>query len=91
MAPNFKIYSHKNEENLHLKLKGDFDGDSAKELCNVLEKYCSHVKKIFIHTCSLSSVHPFGRDVFQKKYGHSNKVMRTLVFTGEYGNIIGVL
>ena len=29
MALNFKIYCHQNNDNLHLKLMGDFDGSSA--------------------------------------------------------------
>jgi len=39
MALNFKIICHKNSENLHLKLMGDFDGSSAYELINTLKKY----------------------------------------------------
>jgi hypothetical protein len=32
MAANFQILSHKTRESLHLKLNGDFDGNSAYEL-----------------------------------------------------------
>jgi hypothetical protein len=36
MASNFKILVHRNSENLHLKLTGDFDGTSAQKLLNAL-------------------------------------------------------
>jgi hypothetical protein len=38
MAANFKIFVHKNSENLHLKLIGDFGGNSACELLNLWGK-----------------------------------------------------
>ena len=36
MATGFKICVHRNSENLHLKLKGNFDGTSAHELLTVM-------------------------------------------------------
>jgi len=85
MASNFRIYCHQNKDNLHLKLMGDFDGSSAYELINTLKKYRCITGKVFIHTCSLSSVHSFGLDVFQKNYT-IKKLSRILTFTGGYGN-----
>ena len=85
MAPNFRIYCHQNRDNLHLKLTGDFDGSSAYELINLLKKYGGIVRRIFIHTCFLSSVCSFGLDVFQKSKT-IKKLSRILTFTGEYGN-----
>jgi len=87
MAPNFKIFSHQNSDNLHLKLMGDFDGSSAYELIHALEKYNGNSGKVFIHTCALSSVHPFGLNVFQKN-GSIKKLSQSLTFTGEYGATI---
>ena len=89
MAPNFKIYCHQNSDNLHLKLMGDFDGTSAYELIHVLEKYHGNTGRVFIHTCALSSVHPFGLDVFQKN-GSIKKLSQSLTFTGEYGDAIAL-
>ncbi|MFO7970297.1 MAG: hypothetical protein R6U40_00950 [Desulfobacterales bacterium] len=85
MALNFKIICHKNSKNLHLKLMGDFDGSSAYELINTLKKYNGNARKVFVDTCSLLSVHPFGLDVFQKNCA-VKKLSRTLTFTGEYGD-----
>lgn len=87
MASNFRIFPHQNSENLHLKLIGDFDGSSAYELINTLEKYHGNGGKVFIHTCALSSVHPFGLEVFQKNCS-VKKLSRNLTFTGEYGDTI---
>jgi hypothetical protein len=39
MASNFKIFSLETRDSLHLKLDGDFDGNSAHELLNTLKKY----------------------------------------------------
>ncbi len=85
MAINFKIFLHRNSDNLHIKLRGDFDGSSAHELLNILKAHNGNIKNIFIHTCSLSSVHPFGLDVFQK-YCAVNKLLHSLTFTGDYGD-----
>ena len=60
MAANFRVSTHRNTENLHLKLIGDFDGTSAHELINVIEKRCNRANKVFIHTNSLKRIHPFG-------------------------------
>jgi len=85
MALNFRFICHKHCENLHIKLMGDFDGSSAYELINALEKYNGNAGKVFVDTCSLLSVHPFGLDVFQKNCA-VKKLLRALTFTGEYGN-----
>ena len=87
MAPNFKIFSHQNSDNLHLKLMGDFDGSSAYELIHALEKYNGNTGRVFIHTCALSSVHPFALNVFQKN-GSIKKLSQSLTFTGDYGATI---
>ncbi|MDH3357618.1 MAG: hypothetical protein OET81_09740 [Desulfobacteraceae bacterium] len=87
MATNFKIFSHKNSDNLHLKLMGDFDGSSAYELIHTLEKYHDNTGRVFIHTCALSSVHPFGLNIFQKN-NSIKKLSQSLTFTGEYGATI---
>jgi anti-anti-sigma regulatory factor len=87
MASNFKIFCHQNSDNLHLKLLGDFDGTSAYELIHALEKYHGNGGKVFIHTCSLSSVDPFGLEVFQKNCS-IKKLSQALTFTGEYGTMI---
>ena len=82
MAANFKIYRHRTRDSLHLKLDGDFDGNSAHELINTLTKYGTGLFQIFIDTNELKTIHPFGRDVFQKTLGISNNNLGNLVFIG---------
>ena len=85
MASNFRIFSHRNSDNLHLKLKGDFDGSSAHQLINTPKEQNGNVSKIFIHTCNLSSMDPFILEVFQKNFS-VNKLSDRLTFTGEYSD-----
>jgi len=77
MAKNFKIIKHRQNKCLHLKLKGDFDGNSAFELINTL-KETANVPKIYIHAESLKSVDPFGSEVFEKHFfeikGNADKI-----------------
>jgi ABC-type transporter Mla MlaB component len=81
VAANFRIFSHLNSENLHLKLVGDFDKYSVWELLMALNAYRDYVKKIFIHTSDLSQVDPAARELFSStlvdfKAGR-NSVIRT--------------
>ena len=90
MASNFQIYSFKTRDSLHLKLEGDFDGSSAYELINTLTEHGKGFYEIFIDINDLKSIHPFGRDVFQKNLRSSNKLYRNLVFIGKNGHEIGI-
>ena len=80
MASNFHIFSYKTSDSLHLKLSGDFDGSSAHELINTLIEHSTDFYQIFIDTNDLKTIHPFGRDVFQKKLGSFNKQFRNFIF-----------
>jgi hypothetical protein len=79
MASNFKISIHRNSENLHLKLIGDFDGSSAFELINVLKRHWNGVYRVIIHTESLKAIYPFGRHMFQQNLpnliGHHSRIL----------------
>jgi hypothetical protein len=87
MASNFRIFSHRNSDNLHLKLMGDFDGSSAFELANLLNRHQNSTRKIFIHTSNVSSVHPFGQAAFQKDRTVKN-LSNSLTFTGQHGRTL---
>ena len=87
MASNFKIISHKNKGNVHIRLTGDFDGSSACELINVLEACNKTRGKIVIDTCGLLSIHPFGRGVFHR-YSSGRRLPSDVTFTGKYGSTI---
>ena len=88
MATNFKICAHRNGENVHLKLRGDFDGTSAHELLKTLKKYSNHTSRVFIHTSSLKNIHPFGLNVFHKNLHLLNGKSLDLVYTGKHASRI---
>jgi hypothetical protein len=89
MASNFRIFTHRNSDNMHLKLSGDFDGSSAFQLLNLLKKCANNgTYKIFIHTGSLNNIHPFGRDTFRKNLCDLNGRATQLLFTGEHAGKI---
>ena len=88
MASNFQIFSCKTRDSLHLKLHGDFDGNSAHELINTLIDADSNFWEIFIDTDGLKTVHPFGRAVFEKNLGILNKKLNNLIFVGRNGHKI---
>lgn len=83
MASNFKILVHQNGIDLHLKLLGDFDGSSAHQLLNILEKYCCNCARVFIHTNYLKRIIPFGRSVFLANLHFLKGEPVHLVFTGK--------
>ena len=88
MASNFKIYSFKTSDSLHLKLSGDFDGSSAYELINTIANYDKGLHEIFINTHDLNSIHPFGIEVFQKRLGALKKQFHGITFIGRNGHAI---
>jgi len=88
MASNFQIYSFKTKNSLHLKLTGDFDGSSAYDLIHTLTKHSKGVYEIFIDINDLNSIHPFGREVFQKKLGALKKQFHGISFVGRKGHRI---
>ena len=88
MASNFKIFSFRTSDGLHLKLDGDFDGNSAHELLNTLKKHGDGFYQIFIDTEDLKAIHPFGKEVFQKKLGALKKQFYDIIFVGRNGHEI---
>jgi len=86
MAVNFRIQRHRKNDELHLNLIGDFDGSSAMELLHELRRHVGKARKIYVHTCFVSSMMPFGEEVFKKQFRLSGKNPDKLVFTGRYGN-----
>ncbi len=82
MGLNFKIFMHRNKSDLHLKLRGDFDGSSAFELLNTLDKYYKDKNKVFIHTDCLDEIFPFGRDTFRNNLPKSIYLSDKLIIMG---------
>jgi anti-anti-sigma regulatory factor len=86
MARNFRIFVHRNSENVHLKLIGDFDGTSAYELLHALARYGHHTSRIYIDTSSLKEMNPFGLQVFQDNLDLLKGGHLELVFAGEHAS-----
>ena len=88
MASNFRISIHRNSDNLHLKLIGDFDDSSALQLLNVLKENSNGTSRVIIHTSCLKNIHPFGRNVFQNNLEVKRGKSVPLVFTGEHATLL---
>ena len=88
MASNFRISVHRNSDNVHLKLMGDFDGTSAWELLDVLKKNSDGVRKVIIHTSSLKNVYPFGRNTFHQNLCDLKSHQIQILFTGGNAKMI---
>ena len=86
MASNFRVSTHRNSENIHLKLIGDFDEVSANQLIDVLEENCKSVNKVFIHTNSLTRIHPFGCNLFHHHIKKLESPSMSVLFTGDHAN-----
>jgi len=84
VASNFRILFHRNSDNLHLKLSGDFDISSAHELLDVIKQGCRGASKIIIHTNSLRKIYPFALNTFQKDFSGMEGLSAHILFTGEF-------
>jgi hypothetical protein len=83
MAQNFDISMHRNSDNLHLKLSGDFDGSSACQLLDVLRQYSHSSHKIIIHTSCLGDICLFGRETFRCRLRGLKGGCSRILFTGD--------
>ena len=90
MAVNFRIHTHLNTDSLHLKLFGDFDGTSAHQLINVLERNCKGTRKVFIHTNCLKEVYPFACGVLHNHLNTIRGQYKSLIFTGDHADTIAI-
>lgn len=80
---DFKILIHRNGDNLHLKLIGDFDTTSARQLIEILTRDRKSASRIFIHTATLREIHPFGARMFREDLASRMTDPDPLIFTGE--------
>ena len=70
MASSFRISWHRKGGSVHIGLKGDFDGSSACQLCNLLNEKLPSVNEVVVHTDKLRNVYPFGRQVFERNLSY---------------------
>ena len=85
MSTNFQIQFKKNNGNLHIQPKGDFDGSSAWELINLIHDQYNGKGRVFIDTRNLGQIHPFGSNTFQCRLNPRAIPADRLFFKGEKG------
>jgi len=90
MDKNFEIFVYSNSENLHLKLKGNFDDSSASQLISVLEEKSTNVSKVFVHTSNLEEILPSGIDMFHKGVNGARNFFKKVMFTGKHAYFIAL-
>nr|MBP7323348.1 hypothetical protein [Deltaproteobacteria bacterium] len=89
MGTNFRILVHKNSHNLHLKLHGDFDGSSARQLLNTISKLGGRSDSVFIHTAGLCDIQPMGCDIFQMNVSSlSRRFSEGIIYTGAKAQLL---
>ena len=88
MASNFTIRSRRKNNELHINLKGDFDGSSAQMLLNALRKNCDTGHKTYVDTSGLTRVSPFGLDILKSNLTDLKGKSTNIIFIGEHGATI---
>ncbi|MBW1716622.1 MAG: hypothetical protein JRJ77_12495 [Deltaproteobacteria bacterium] len=83
MSEDFQILVHNNEGNLHLKLMGDFDEDSAREVLKAVRDKSHATSRVFIHTNGLHQIYPKAQKVFQENIDSMELQSIPVLFTGE--------
>jgi anti-anti-sigma regulatory factor len=91
MASNFRVFTMRNCDTLHLKLMGDFDGTSAFQVLDVLKRNSSGAQRVIIHTNRLAHIHPFGIRAFQHSLSAIDRRSLQLFFTGDNAAAIAPL
>ena len=83
MSCKFRISAQRNNENLHLRLEGDFDGSSAHQLINYIKRNIHKRSRVVINTSSLKHIYPFGTNVLLNNFDFTDNRPVDFVFTGD--------
>lgn len=85
MSADFQMKFRHNNDNLHVKMLGVFDGNSAHELLNLFQHEYRGAGRVFVDTAGLREVLPFGTQVFQTRLCQTPVPASQLFFKGEKG------
>lgn len=86
MAKNFRINTrNKGKQTLSLQLYGDFDGSSAWDLLQVLQKSAGKYPRVSVTTDQLRNVSNIGFDIVASKLFRLTAAGTQITFTGKYG------
>ena len=69
-----------------MRLIGDFDENSARELINTLKEHYAGFSDIFIDTNELNTVNTFEKEIFEKNIVGIKKQVKNLIFIGANKN-----
>ena len=83
MSRNFKVETRYDRDAVHLRLAGEFDGSSACELLNTLNKLARVAKRVVVDTTSLTTVHDFGRGIFERRFIDNSQGPCQVVLEGD--------
>ncbi len=81
----FRIKTRESMGNLHLRLEGVFNGESALALTALLHQRQSVCNRLFIDTDKLHRVETFGTEVFHSFLRRYDKVSERIYFKGKNG------
>jgi anti-anti-sigma regulatory factor len=90
MESTFQMQIRKSMGNLHIRLEGVFDPDSATSLARVLLKEESDCHRFFIDTTGLRHVEPLGTEALHAMMQHSSHLSSRIIFKGSNGQIIAM-
>lgn len=85
---NFRIFIHRNEDVLHIKLMGDFDELSAFNLIDALENVCAGIRRVMIHTDCLKTISSTGLSAFKQRFSQLTVPAFMISFTGKHSSRI---
>lgn len=80
-----KIDTDQRNGNLHIKLNGSFNQDTAAKLTMVMMRAYQGKGNIFIHTDKISTVEPESKCAFNDLIGLSNLPEKCIYMMGEKG------
>jgi anti-anti-sigma regulatory factor len=88
MASNFGISVYRFNDNLLLKLSGDFDSSSAFQLLCLMRNCVNEPEKIIINTDSVCNMEPVGLSIFRYNLGSLVRHPAKFVFTGDKASFL---
>ena len=88
MKKAFNILVHRNDENVHLKLIGDFDEMAVIDFLNTLNLYSRYASKIFIHTDALNVLRDYDEQHFLNHLHDRLKQLNIMILsTGRFSSL----
>ncbi|MBN1625339.1 MAG: hypothetical protein JW944_02345 [Deltaproteobacteria bacterium] len=88
MKNEFHVLIHRNDENVHFKLTGDFDEKAASEFMNALDLYAWNASRVFVHTDALNAINDFDEQRFKSRLYNNPKCHAVKILpTGRFSRI----